>query len=152
MEVEMTQMKKRAIWILMIWSSVLLATFIVFFTGGGPASFLDGDQKVTLTRTAITAGFFLYFIMYMLTKGNTKGTVIRDERDEQITRRAYMISFHTVLYYVFLSGAALYWFYRLHESSVMMPVGWVWIMAISSMCLGFISNAAAILIIDKRMS
>lgn len=148
----MTQMKKRAIWALAIWSAVLLATFVVFFSGGGPASFLDGDKKVTLTRTAITVGFVLYFLIHILTRSRKTGTVSRDERDEQITRRAYMISFHTVLYYVFLFGAALYWFYRLHKASVLMPVGWVWILAISSMCLGFVANSAAYLIFDKRMS
>lgn len=148
----MTQLKKRAVLTLIVWSAVLAATFLVFFSGGGPESFLDGDQKVTLTRTAITAGFVLYFLMYILTSGRKKAAVSRDERDEQITRLAYMISFHTVLYYVFVFGAALYGYYRLHRAVVLLPVGWVWILAISTMCLGFISNAAATLIIDRRMS
>ncbi len=33
-----------------------------------------------------------------------------------------------------------------------MPVGWVWILAISSVCVGLISNAVATLILDARMS
>lgn len=147
----MTQLKKRAIWILLIWSLALAVMFVVFFSGGGPESFLEGDQKVTQTRAALTAGFLLYFIMMILTRIRNKGKVILDERDEQISRRAYAISFHTVLYYTFLFGTFLYWLYKIHLDVVSMPVGWVWILAISSMCVGFISNAAATLIIDSRM-
>jgi hypothetical protein len=33
-----------------------------------------------------------------------------------------------------------------------MPVGWVWILTISSVCVGLISNAVATLILDARMS
>jgi len=148
----MTQLKKRAVWTLLIWSFALVAMFVVFFSGGGPAAFLDGDQKVMLTRLSITVGFSVYFIMLILTRIRAAGSLIKDERDEQIVRRAYMISFHTVLYYIFISGASLYFFYRIHKTQVLMPVGWVWILAISSMCVGFISNAAAMLIIDARMS
>ena len=147
----MTQLKKRAIWILLIWSLALAAMFVVFFSGGGPASFLEGDKRVTQTRVAITAGYLLYFMMMTLTRMRTKGKIILDERDEQISRRAYAISFHTVLYYTFISGTFLYWLYKIHLDAVSMPVGWVWILAISSMCVGFISNAAATLIIDARM-
>jgi uncharacterized membrane protein len=134
----MTQLKKRAIWILLIWSLALAAMFVVFFSGGGP-------------RVALTAGFLLYFIMMTLTRMRTKGKIILDERDEQISRRAYAIGFHTVLYYTFVSGAFLYWLYKIHLDVVSMPVGWAWILATSSMCVGFISNAAATLIIDARM-
>lgn len=148
----MTQLKKRALWTLWIWCLALVAMFIVFFSGGGPTTFLEGDQKVMLTRLSITAGFASYFLMLILTRVRASGSQIKDERDEEITKRAYMISFHTVLYYTFLFGAFLYWFYRIHKADVLMPVGWVWILAVSSMCVGFISNAAATLIIDARMS
>ncbi len=148
----MTQLKKRAVWTLLIWSFALVAMFVVFFSGGGPATFLDGDQKVMLTRLSITVGFSVYFIMLFLTRIRAAGSLIKDERDEQITRRAYMISFQTVMYYTFISGASLYLFYRILKTQVLMPVGWVWILAISCVCVGLISNAAAILIIDARMS
>lgn len=147
----MTQLKKRAIWTLLIWSIALAAMLVVFFSGGGPDAFLEGDQKVTQTRVAITAGFLLYFIMMALTRMRTKGAIILDERDELISRRAYAIGFHSVLYYTFLFGTFLYWLYKIHQNVVSMPVGWAWILATSSMCVGFISNAAAILIIDARM-
>ena len=130
----------------------MVMLFIVFFTGGGPAAFLDGDNKVELTRIAITGGFLLYFGMLILTRSRTKNVVSKDERDEETSRQAYTISFHAVLYYTFLFGAFLYWYFRLHLATVSMPVGWVWILAISSLCVGFISNSTAMLIIDGRTS
>ncbi len=145
-------MKKRAIGSLVIWSAVLTAVSLVFFSGGGPAAFLEGDKKVEFTRIAITGGYLLYFAMLLLTRARSRKTVFTDERDEQTFRKAYTISFHTLLYYTFLFGASLYLYYKLHLSAVLMPVGWVWILAISAMCVGFISNAAATLIIDARTS
>lgn len=148
----MTLMKKRAIGSLVIWSAVITATFLVFFSGGGAAAFLEGDKKVELTRIAITAGYLLYFALLILTRSRSRKTILTDERDEQTFRKAYTISFHALLYYTFLFGASLYLYYKLHLSAALMPVGWVWILAISAMCVGFISNAAAVLIIDARTS
>ncbi|MBN1273190.1 MAG: DUF2178 domain-containing protein [Candidatus Aminicenantes bacterium] len=148
----MTQLKKRSIWTLLIWSSALVGILIVFFSSGGPTTFLSGEQRVTYSRVIITAGFILYFTMYLLTRSQTSGPIIKDERDEHITRRAYMISFHVILYFTFCCGAFLYWLYKIHKSSTVMPVGWVWVMALSGLCVGFISNSGAILLLDRKMS
>ncbi|MGB2906434.1 MAG: hypothetical protein WBB73_05005 [Candidatus Aminicenantaceae bacterium] len=148
----MTLMKKRAIGSLVIWSAVITATFLVFFSGGGPSAFLEGDKKVELTRIAITVGYLLYFALLILTRSRSRKTILTDERDEQTFRKAYTISFHALLYYTFLFGASLYLYYRLHLSAALMPVGWIWILAISALCVGFISNAAAVLIFDARTS
>jgi hypothetical protein len=32
-----------------------------------------------------------------------------------------------------------------------MPVGWMWFIGVSSFCLGYISQAAATLILDSKM-
>ena len=148
----MTKLKKRAVWALLIWSAALVAMFVIFFSGGGPAAFLEGDQKVELTRVALTGGFLLYFVMLFLTRSRSKETVLIDERDEQTFRKAYTISFHALLYYTFFFGASLYWYYKLHKATVTMPVGWVWILAVSALCIGYISNASAMLIYDARTS
>ncbi|MGB2907176.1 MAG: hypothetical protein WBB73_08740, partial [Candidatus Aminicenantaceae bacterium] len=92
------------------------------------------------------------FALLILTRSRSRKTILTDERDEQTFRKAYTISFHALLYYTFLFGASLYLYYKLHLSATLMPVGWVWILAISAMCVGFISNAAAVLIIDARTS
>ncbi len=148
----MTQLKKRSLWTLLIWSIALVGMLVVYLSGGGPSTFLETDRRVELTRIFITAGYVLYFIMLILTRIRSIDPLIKDERDEQIARRAYMTSFYTLLYYVFLFSLFLYWFFKIHKETAVMPVGWVWILAVSSMCVGFICSSAATLIYDARMS
>jgi hypothetical protein len=149
----MTQYKKRAFWSLLIWSVVLIAIVIIFFSGGGATAFLEGESKNTLTRVCLTAGFFLYFSMLFLTRIRTGGEpLVRDERDEIIARRAYSISFPTLMSYVFLFCGFLYVFYKRYQDIKLIPLGWLWFIALSSVLVGFISNAIAYLIIDARMS
>ena len=57
----MTQLKKRALWSLLIWAVVLIAIVIIFFSGGGPTAFLEGESKNTLTRVLVSIGFIFYF-------------------------------------------------------------------------------------------
>jgi hypothetical protein len=149
----MTQLKKQAIWSLLIWGVVLVAEVTIFFSGGGPTAFLEGESKTTLTRVFISAGFIFYFSMLFLTRIRTGvQPLVKDERDELIAKRAYSISFHTLLGYVFLLSSFLYGFYKgIHEIKLI-SVGWMWFLALSSLLVGFISNAIATLVLDARMS
>jgi len=125
----MTQLKKRALWSFLIWGAVLIAIVIIFFSGGGPTAFLEGESKNTLSRVCVSIGFIFYFSMLFLTRIRTGGEpLVKDERDELIAKRSYSIGFHTLLVYVFLVCSFLYGF------------------------LGFISNAIATLVLDARMS
>jgi hypothetical protein len=149
----MTQLKKQALWSLLIWGVVLVAIVIIFFSGGGPTAFLEGESKNTLTRVWISAGFIFYFSMLFLTRIR-KGAkpLVKDERDELIAKRAYSFGFHALLAYVFLFCSFLYGFYKgIHEIKLI-SVGWMWFLALSSLLLGFISNALATLVLDARMS
>jgi hypothetical protein len=149
----MTQLKKQALWSLLIWSAVLIAIVIIFFSGGGPTAFLEGESKNTLARVCITVGFIFYFSMFFLTRIKSGGKpLVKDERDELIAKRAYSIGFHTLLGYVFLLCSVLYGFYKGYHELKLIPVGWVWFLALSSLLVGFISNAIAYLVIDARMS
>jgi len=149
----MTQLKKRALWSLLIWSAVLIAVIIIFFSGGGPTAFLEGESKNTLSRVFVSIGFIFYFSMLFLTRIRTTGEpLVKDERDELIAKRSYSIGFHTLLVYVFLVCSFLYGFYKgIHEIKLI-SVGWMWFLALSSVFLGFISNAIATLVLDARMS
>jgi hypothetical protein len=149
----MTQLKKRALWSLLIWSAVLIAIVIIFFSGGGPTAFLEGESKNTLSRVFVSIGFIFYFSMLFLTRIRTTGEpLVKDERDELIAKRSYSIGFHTLLVYVFLVCSFLYGFYKgIHEIKLI-SVGWMWFLALSSVFLGFISNAIATLVLDARMS
>jgi len=149
----MTQLKKRALWSLLIWGAVLIAIVIIFFSGGGPTAFLEGESKNTLSRVCVSIGFIFYFSMLFLTRIRTGGEpLVKDERDELIAKRSYSIGFHTLLVYVFLVCSFLYGFYKgIHEIKLI-SVGWMWFLALSSVFLGFISNAIATLVLDARMS
>ncbi len=149
----MTQLKKRAILSLLIWSIVMTALIVVFFSGGGPTTFLQGERKVTLSRVYVTVGFTAYFLMLFMTRirrGSEKFS--KDERDEQIARLAFMTGFTTIMAYVFLFCLFLYWFYSVYQNSNLMPVGWVWFLALSSVYVGYISHALATLVLDLRLS
>ena len=94
---EMTQLKVRALWSLLIWSSVMIALLIIFFIGGGPSTFLDGDTRVELTRVCFSLGFGAYFFMLFLTKVKSdSGKLIKDERDDRIARHANASAFSAV--------------------------------------------------------
>lgn len=149
----MTQLKKRALWSLIIWSVVMIAIVIIFFSGGGPTTFLEGEGKNTLTRVCISVGFFSYFSMFFLTRIRSGGKpLVKDERDELIAKQSFSIAFYTLLAYVFLLCTFLYGFYKGYQELKLIPVGWVWFLALSSLFVGFISNAIAYLVIDARMS
>lgn len=149
----MTQLKKRAIWGLLIWGFALIAAYIIFFLGGGPKTFLDSDFRVDLTRAVFTAGFICYFLVLFLTriKSNSK-ELMKDERDELISKRAYSTGFYSLMIYVFLLCLALYAYYKVHLNGVDMPVGWVWLLGITTYFMGFVSHAIATLVLYARMS
>ncbi|MFC2168305.1 hypothetical protein ACFLRW_04905 [Acidobacteriota bacterium] len=147
----MTQLKTRAIWTLCIWVPVMIGFCFVFFSQGGPSTFLDGEQRVTLTRIFFTMGMIVYFTMLYLTRRG-KTLIVKDERDELIEKRAMAIGFYVLLFYVFFVCLFLYWFYKIHQETVVMPVGWIWFLGISCYFMGFISHASATLILVKRMS
>jgi hypothetical protein len=148
----MTQLKKRSIWTLVIWSIVLIGLCAVFFSEGGAKTFLDGERRVTITRSFLTAGFIFYFLLLFLTRtGRKASAVFMDERDVLIAKRALMAGFYVLLIYIFLLSLILYWYYKLYVITLEMPVGWMWFIGVSSFCLGYISQAAATLILDSKM-
>ena len=149
----MTQLKKRAIWGLLIWGLALIAAYIIFFMGGGPQTFLDGDTRVDLTRAVFTVGFLSYFLVLFLTRTKSgSAELMKDERDELISKRAYSTGFYSLMTYVFLICLALYAYYKVHLNFVDMPVGWVWLLGITTYFMGFVSHAIATLVIYGRMS
>jgi len=129
----------------------MIGLCVVFFSKGGPATFLDGELRVTLTRAFFTVGIIAYFtVLYVTRRGKT--SIVKDERDELIQKRSMATGFYVVLFYVFFFCMFLYWFYKIDQKSAVMPVGWIWFLGISCYFMGFISRAVAALILEKRMS
>ena len=149
----MTQLKVRALWSLIIWSIVMIGLLIIFFMRGGPSTFLDGDTRVELTRICFSLGLGAYFFMMFLTKVRTdSGKLIKDERDDRIARHANASAFSLLLAYVFALGLFLYWYYKVHRGEALMPVGWIWFLALSSYFVGFLTQAVTTLSLYSRMS
>jgi hypothetical protein len=147
------QLKKRAIWGLLIWGAALIAAYVIFFLEGGPQTFLDSDKRVDLTRAVFTVGFLSYFLMLILTRiKSDRKTLMKDERDEIISKRAYSTGFYSLMSYVFFLCVALYAYYKVHLNGVDMPVGWVWLLGITTYFMGFVSHAIATLVLYTRMS
>jgi hypothetical protein len=149
----MTQLKKRAIWGLLIWGLALVAAYTIVFMGGGPESFLENDARVDLTRAVFTAGFICYFLVLFSTRTKPDSTgLMTDERDELISKRAFSTGFYSLMIYVFLICLALYAYYKVHLNGLDMPIGWVWLLGITTYFMGFVSHAIATLVLYGRMS
>ncbi|MCJ7682263.1 MAG: hypothetical protein MUP70_16170, partial [Candidatus Aminicenantes bacterium] len=119
---------------------------------GGAATFLDGETRVTITRSFLTAGYLFYFLMLILTRKGPGGQpVLTDERDDQIIKRALTSAFYILLVYVFLINMFLYVFYKIHLKTAEMPVGWMWFLGVSAFCIGYIGHAGSTLIQNSRM-
>ena len=149
----MTQLKKRAIWGLLIWGLALIAAYTIFFMGGGPQTFLENDARVDLTRVVFTAGFICYFfVLFLIRIKSDSKEFMKDERDELISKRAYSTGFYSLMIYVFFICLALYAYYKVHLKGMDMPIGWVWLLGITTYFMGFVSHAIATLVLYGRMS
>jgi len=106
-ETEMTQLRKRALWIVAIWTAVAVG-FLVSFFSGGVETFADGSSRV------LTGAIFLMIFVHLSTA---------------ITQ--LVLDLTTVALDVFLVCIGLWEAYR--EPGVV-PVGWMWFLAYSTAC------------------
>ena len=146
----MTQTKIRARYQLGIWGLVAAAFGLVFFLGGGAATYADDSIRMLVAAVILGAGFIGYFSMLYLTreKSNNKA-LIRDERDLEISRQANEIALVAVLVFVFSVCIALFLGY---ETAGSLPVGWMWFLAYITACFGLLAQAVATLALNKEMS
>ena len=146
----MTQTKIRARFGLGIWGLVSGAFGLVFFLGGGAASYADDSIRMLIAAVILAAGFIGYFSMLYLTreKSNNKA-LIRDERDLEIARQANEIALVAVLVFVFSVCIALFLSY---EAAGSLPVVWMWFLAYATACFGLLAQALATLIVHRKMS
>ncbi|RKZ03123.1 hypothetical protein DRQ25_18005, partial [Candidatus Fermentibacteria bacterium] len=145
-----TQTKIRARFGLGIWGLVAAAFGLVFFLGGGAATFADDSIRMGIAAVIIAAGFIGYVSMLYLTreKANDKA-LIRDERDLEIARQANEIALVAVLVFVYVVCIALFLGY---ETDGNLPVGWMWFLAYATGCFGLLAQAVATLVLHSEMS
>jgi len=146
----MTQTKIRARFGLVIWGLVATAFGLVFFLGGGPASYGDDSIRMLVAAVILAAGFIGYISMLYLTRENSNSkALIRDERDLEIARQANEIALVAVQVFVFSVCIALFLSY---ETAGSLPIEWMWFLAYITACFGLIAQAVATLISHNKMS
>ena len=145
----MTQSRQRAVWGLLLWGGVTVAFVVLFFSWGGPETFVRQKARIATTAVLFGAGYVAQLVIFYLTRLPPWGrSVAWDERDDGIARHANGVAFIVALIYVFVVSIGLWEVYHDRE---MVPVGWMWFLGVSVFSLGYVSQAAAILILNKRM-
>ncbi len=146
----MTQSQIRARYALGIWGPVTAAFGLVFFLGGGAATYAEDSIRMLVAAVILAAGFIGYISMLYLTreKSNDKA-LIRDERDLEISRQANEITLIAVLVYVFVVCISLFLRY---ETAGSLPVGWMWFLAYATACFGLLAQAVITLALHREMS
>lgn len=142
----MTQAQKRAIWTLSIWGIVTITFLVLFFTGGGAATFDQDRTRFLSIAILFASGFISYFIMMYFTRATPgEKPLITDERDEQISRKASSAALVAVLTFIYALCISLFVAY---EDQGNLPVGWMWFLAYINIFFGHLSHAVATLILN----
>ncbi len=98
----MTQTQIRARYGLGIWGLASAAFGLVFFLGGGAATYADDSMRMGIAAAILAAGFIGYLTMIYLTQEKSGDkALISDERDLEIARQANEIAVVAVLVFVF---------------------------------------------------
>jgi len=146
----MTQSQIRARYGLGIWGLATTAFGLVFFLGGGAATYADDSIRMLAAALTLGAGFIAYLFMIYQTREKTNDKVlIRDERDLEIGRQANEIALVAVMVFVFVVCISLFLGY---ENAGSLPVGWMWFLAYATACFGLLGQAIATLIVHRKLS
>ena len=146
----MTQTQIRARYGLGIWGLVLVGFSVVFFLGGGAVTYVDDSLRIGIAAVTLGIGFVGYFSMIYLTREKSKGvSLISDERDIDISRQANEIALVAMLVFVYVVCIILFLRY---ENLGSLPVGWMWFLAYTNACFGFLAQSAATLILHRKMN
>jgi uncharacterized membrane protein len=145
----MTQSEKRAILTLVIWGLVAVGFAALFFGDGGPVTFGADKGRIVSTAILIGVGFAAYFIMLYLTRSRPGATrVVVDERDVRIASRANAGTLIVVLVVVYLACISLW---SAYQDGGCVPVGWLWFLGYAAAILGYLTHAAATLLLNHGM-
>ena len=133
-----------------IWGFVAAAFGLVFFLGGGAATYADDSIRMGIAAAILAAGFIGYFSMIYLTREKSiDKALISDERDLEIARQANEIALVAVLVFIFAFCIALFLGYETRGS---LPIGWMWFLAYATPCFGMLAQAIATLALHREMS
>lgn len=146
----MTQLRKRALFSLIIWGVVITVFVPLFFAGGGPSEWLQDRVRKILMIVVFGIGYLSFFLMMVLTRRKrSDGKVVKDERDNLVEIKSSKIAYIIVLLYIYIVCIILYMIY---ERTGVLPVSWMWFIGYTSIFIGSIIYAVVSLIVDMRVS
>ncbi len=145
----MTQSQKQAILTLVIWGIVACGFAVMFFGNGGPGTFGADKGRIVSTAILIGVGFAAYFVMLYLTRSRPGATrAVVDERDVRIASRANGGTLIVVLVVVYLACIGLW---SAYQDGGCVPVGWLWFLGYAAAMLGYLTHAAATLLLNHEV-
>ena len=142
----MSQSRLRNVLTLAIWLIVAAGFAFTAFSSGGPATYADDSHRRIIGGAFLAAGILGTPLMRLLTRINRDSKrVQRDERDERIEAKGTRIGIITVVTLVFLGCIALW---DVYQEQGCVPVGWMWVLAYSTLILSHLAPTIVSLAID----
>lgn len=135
--------QKRSFFSLIIWGVMFIVFIPIFFSGGGPETWIADDRRAIVAAVIFLFGFLAYFIVMGMTRGRDE----KDERDRLIQGKACKTALILALLYVYLLNIILYEIY--HDANAV-PAGWMWFVAYSTVFIGTITASTASLIYYRK--
>ena len=129
----MTKSRLQNLFAIAIWVVVAVGFAVTAFSNGGPATYADDSQRRLIGGIFLAFGIFGNPLMRLLTRSKPNADQVdRDERDEQIAAKATNTGLIAVVLFVFLGSIALW---ESYQGPGCVPVGWMWILAYSTLIL-----------------
>ena len=142
----MTQGRLRSLLTLIIWGAVAVGFGYAVFSSGGPGAIASDRGRRILAVAFLAFGFLSQPAMLYVTRIRPGARhVLSDERDERLGHRSTIIGFSVVVLYVYLACLGLWEHY--HEPGLV-PAGWLWLLAYSTVILTFVAPSIAFLVQD----
>ena len=124
----MSKLMKANIAHTIMWTAVAVGLAVIFCMPNTIANWGDNRVKTVLLAILFLFGFATDFALSLIEKSKKRGFK-RDERDDKVQSQAIFKAFVVVVLYIYIVSMTLYIIY---ENVNVMPVGWVWFMAYST--------------------
>ena len=142
----MTQPRLRNLLALAIWLICAIGFCWTVFSHGGPATYADDSARKVIGAVFLAFGIFGAPLMRLFTRrGSGDGGTHHDERDDLIAAKSCQVGLIVVGILVFCGSIALW---EVYQEAGSVPVGWMWVMAYSTLIVTNLAPLTISLILD----
>lgn len=142
----MSQTRRRAWSVMVIWTLAGAGFFLAFFSGGGAGEFDTDSARHLGAAAAVGFGFLGWWGALWLTRSR-EGEILTDERDLQVMARAGHATLVVVLMVIFAGTVSLW---TIYEEAGSVPVGWLWFIAYGAVILAVVANSLLVLVLERK--